>query len=567
MTYTPCRLRAGACRLHVMALLLCLLAGPAHAAAPPWPPVNYSYFADNSALKNVLADFATTFGLKAEISPQVAGRVTGNFTSATPTEYLNRLAGIYSFVWYVHAGTLHISSASESLVRTLSVPGGNTVAARQALADLGVFDARFGWGDMADQGVVIVTGPPAYVELVDRTLASLPRAGNRRTAKIFRLQHAQVDDREIQYRDTQIVIPGVATVLRNLLTDAGGVGGVAKAPSGAANGALAPLPAGAQVAAAGSGPVAAAPDAAAMDRRHLADGSPLRPAVEAFPALNAVLVQDTPERLPVYAALISELDVATALIEVEAMVIDVDKNRMQELGVSWNGSIGSIAAGSSGAGTLSLALGTGNLLASAGNYFASHIRALEQAGDARVISRPSVVTADNVGAVMNLNQTFYAKTVGERVATVTPITASTTLKVTPRVVSRGGSTGIQLAIDVQDGKIVNRDVDDLPTVVTSSVSTQALVRDGESLLVGGYSTEDSSQSRAGVPVLSKIPVLGLLFGSRQSTSQQHVRMFLIRPHIVTLPGQTEPVRPPHSLAPIAVPAELSGTAAARQGPD
>ncbi|MFL9950547.1 EscC/YscC/HrcC family type III secretion system outer membrane ring protein, partial [Paraburkholderia agricolaris] len=196
----------------------------AQAAAPPWPSVNYSYYAQNESLARVLSDFAAAFSLTLDMSPAVEGRLTGRFNTASPTDYLNRLGGIYGFSWYTYGGTLYVNRNSDTVTATIPVSGGNTVAARTALTDLGVLDPRFGWGDMPDQGVVMVSGPPQYVALVQRSLAGLPRVDQRQDIAVFRLQHAQVDDRAIQYRDSQIVIPGVATTLRNLLQDAGGFG-------------------------------------------------------------------------------------------------------------------------------------------------------------------------------------------------------------------------------------------------------------------------------------------------------------------------------------------------------
>ncbi|WP_153075607.1 type III secretion system outer membrane ring subunit SctC [Paraburkholderia bonniea] len=583
MTFLP-RLRPPALvRRPLYAALFALLtagASPALLAATPWPAVNYSYYAENTPVQRVLSDFAAAFSLTPQISPLVTGRVSGRFNTATPTEYLNRLGGIYGFTWFAYGGTLYINPANQVITRTLPVTGGSTIAAREALTALGVLDPRFGWGDMADSGVVMVSGPPPYVDLVERTLASLPRVDQRQTVAVFRLQHAQVDDRAIQYRDTQIVIPGVATTLRNLLMDAGSVGNSMRpAASGPAAGAgpmalpglnpLTPLPAfgsqggGAERpgALAGAGAPGGAGGSGGFGGSD-SNSSGIRGAVEAFPALNAIVVQDSPDRMPVYAALIKQLDVPTAVIEIEAMVIDINKERMSQLGVTWSGQIGSIAGAvgsgptvmSIGAGAAAVASGGASLLASAGNYFASNIQALEQTGDAHVVSRPSVVTSDNIGAVLNLNQTFYVKVTGERVASVTPVTASTTLKVTPRVVQRDSRQAIQMSIDIQDGRVVQDTVDGLPTVVTSAVSTQAIVRDGESLLVGGYNTDEAAVTASGVPFLSKIPVLGYLFGGRQSTEKQRERMFLIRPHIITLASDVEPRSAPGSLPSIQPPA-------------
>ncbi len=77
------------------------------AGPPPWPASAYSYFAQGTRLETVLADFAAGFNLSLSIQPGVTGAVTGRFTTATPTEFLSRLGGMYGSAWYTHAGVLH----------------------------------------------------------------------------------------------------------------------------------------------------------------------------------------------------------------------------------------------------------------------------------------------------------------------------------------------------------------------------------------------------------------------------------------------------------------------------
>src|SRR5690606_25923198 len=91
-------------------------------------------------------------------------------------------------------------------------------AIREALGRLGILDPRFGWGELPDQGIALVSGPPGYVDLVDRTVAALPIGTGGQEVAIFKLKHATVNDRTITYRDQSVVTPGLTTVLRNLIT-------------------------------------------------------------------------------------------------------------------------------------------------------------------------------------------------------------------------------------------------------------------------------------------------------------------------------------------------------------
>jgi type III secretion protein C len=554
----------------------------AHAGPPPWASAPYSYYADNAQLTTVLREFASSFSLSLQLSPQVQGTVNGRFNAQSPTEFLDRLGSVYGLNWFTHAGTLFVSRTTEMDTRSITAGGSSIAAVRQALTSLGVLDTRFGWGELPEQGVALVSGPPAYVNLVERTMASLPLTAGGQQVAVFRLKHASVDDRTILYRDRQITTPGLARVLRSLIAGNGGSNstGVNNAPitsvaqmpnildgaptaSNVVGLTFAPQSNGMATSAAASpngttasaGTTTVATTNGTARRIAPADGAAtprrLAPSIQADSRLNAIIVQDTPERIPLYKALIEQLDVATPLIEIEAMIIDVNSTRIDELGISWSGrrggtvgGFGSMASRSDGN---SLTLGAlrstatvdpTTLVVSSGNYLMSRIRALEQSNEATVQSRPSILTLDNVGALLDLSSTFYVRTTGERVATITPITAGTTLRVTPHYIQRDEGPVIQLDVDIEDGQVQEEvTVDNIPVVRRSVVSTQAIVGEGQTLLIGGYKTTSKSNQGNKVPGLGSVPLFGLLFSNRANNEQSQERLFMIRPRLVSLPTQ------------------------------
>ncbi|WP_374608957.1 secretin N-terminal domain-containing protein, partial [Diaphorobacter nitroreducens] len=326
--------------LSAAAALAC--APTAFGAEPPWPAeAPYSYFAEAANLQTVLADFATGFSLSLSIDPAVSGTVNGRFATRSPTEFISRLAGVYGFVWYTHSGTLFVSRASDVVTKGVSAPGGNVGNMRKALADLGVLEPRFGWGELADHGIAIVSGPPSYVQLIENTIRNLPARAQQLT--VIRLRHASALDRTVPYRDEQLLIPGLASILRSMVAGAvaaPGPGG----PAGPAAGASSLRPAaplgnpteGAAGTATGARPQAAPPAGAT------ASGSGPRPSIQAEPRLNALIIQDVPERMPLYQQLVDQLDVPTAQVEIEAMIVDISTDSASELGVSWSGRIGRV---------------------------------------------------------------------------------------------------------------------------------------------------------------------------------------------------------------------------------
>ncbi len=572
-SFLACRRRF---QLGLLAKLLmgfgCLASLPVWAGPVPWTDAPYSYFAKNAKLETVLAEFAGSFSLSLNMAPSLSGLVNGRFTTQNPTEFITKLAGVYGFVWYTHAGTLHVSKSSDALTRSLPAPGGGIANLRQALTDLGVLEPRFGWGELAEQKVVLVSGPPSYVNLIESTLSGLPLASNQQQVLVVRLKHASAEDRVILYRDREITTPGLARVLRELVASSGGVsfgGNSSSNGTGITNEATssiaAPLRSASGSAVDSTGTLPSAVGAANSNNslngnrapqgnnsnsgsRNNNNSNSRGPSIQSDTRLNAIIIQDIPERLPVYEKLIAQLDVPTPLIEIEAMIIDINTERARELGIRWSGRDGRTAFGFGAltqqpeAGTLSIVRGpeganvtSGSLMVNGGNYLVNQIRLLENNGDASIQSRPSVLTTDNIGALLDLSETFYVRLQGERVATVTPVTAGTTLRVTPRLIDGAQGPMVQLIVDIEDGQIQDRRIDNLPTVRRSAVSTQAIVQQNETLVIAGYTSDQNLQNDERVPVLGEIPVLGLLFSNKTRTVQKRERWFLIKPRVISLP--------------------------------
>ena len=520
-------------------------------AAPNWPNVPYTYYANQEDLPSLLREFAGGFSLALQLGPNVQGTVNGKFNTNSPTEFLNRLGGVYGFNWFVYGGTLFVSRSNDMKTRSVNSMGNSISALREALERLGVLDSRFGWGELPDQDIALVSGPPAYVDLVDRTVAALPLGTSGQEVVVFKLKHASVNDRTITYRNQSMVTPGLATVLRNLIMgDANGSGNEVLSAMAAPLRESPPIfPIGSD----GTSKVASSSTVITdtTAKGSIQTGGKLRfrePTVQADSRLNAIIVQDVPDRIPVYRALINQLDVPSTLIEIEAMIVDVNADLVSELGVTWGAMNGNTAIGY---GNLSLSpsatglpidsaatVTAGTIGLSIGNTLAARFRALQTDGQATILSQPSILTSDNMGALLDISDTFYVQTRGERVATVTPITAGTSLRVTPRYIAAQDGAKVELTVDIEDGRIQQEvKVDGLPMVRRSNISTLAVVNDDQTLLIGGHNSTQDSEMVEKVPLLGDIPVLGALFSSKSKTYQRRERLFLIRPRVVAVNGK------------------------------
>lgn len=537
-------------RLILTFLPFTVMLSPFSSAAPvPWQEATFTYFADKQELQKVLENFAQTFGLELQASPAVLARkdtVSGRLTAVSPTEFLNQLSSTYGLQWFYFGGTLYISRNFENATRTIAASGISLANFKKALTDLGVVEPKFGWGEVPDRGIAMVSGPVAYVDLVAWAVATLPLPQPDQQFKVFRLKHAQVNDRIITYRDQQLLTAGVATILRNLISPDANRGGTANS---ALSGIAAPLrsmppaqdtlPAPGDATASGNKPLLADNSKAPQSGSDAA-----RPVIQSDSRLNALIIKDTPQRMAIYEELIAVLDVPSKLVEIEAVIVDVNSSRVSELGIDWGARAGNVAAGFGQPALLPDAMTSTfvagqnvsptTVIPNAGSYLMARIKALEGDGDARVVSRPSVLTIDNLGALLDLSDTLYIRTTGERVASVVPITVGTTLRVTPRIISANGTESIHLVVDIEDGAIQDdRKFDGLPTVRRSTIGTQAVMGEKESLLIGGLNSESNLRQSNVVPGISNWPFIGIFFKKRSTKVEKRERLFLITPKIIS----------------------------------
>lgn len=258
---------------------------------------------------------------------------------------------------------------------------------------------------------------------------------------------------------------------------------------------------------------------------------------------NAVVIHDDLDLYEYYRQIVEGLDEAGIAVEISALIVDVAKNRIDELGIDWSYNnagnafgFGALGDSLTDSGAIALSLGRGileNAITGGLSGLIAKIRALETSGDSRILSLPSVLTLDNLEATIDSSERFFLPVTAHQDASLYPVTVSTRLRVTPHVIEdEDGTNSIQMIIAIQDGAIENnpdQQIMGLPTVRENTINTQAVVEHGQSLLIGGqvHRTETSGSTK--VPLLGDIPILGSAFRSESTSTREFVRLFLIRP--------------------------------------
>lgn len=292
---------------------------------------------------------------------------------------------------------------------------------------------------------------------------------------------------------------------------------------------------------------------------------------------NAVVIRDVRENMPSYVKAISQLDVPVRVIEISAAIVDLAIGTTRSLGlnsigvgVAGQGGIGASATGRQGilvddaAAVTQLADAKANNLtnpnvlsspilsraadaasvADAPNILASgvfgttqimaSINALEQQNKARTLSRPTILTLDNFGASISRQETFYVNSTGQYVSNLFNVSTGLNLQVIPHVTIEGKKERIYLQVKIEDGQLGARQVTSIPTVQQSSLTTQAMMKRDQSLLIGGLFLKVDKKQSSGYPWLQRIPVLGYLFSVKGRVDDMVERIFVITPRIVEL---------------------------------
>lgn len=498
-----------------------------------------TYVANNNSVQQLFFVIGGALNKPFIVSMEAAKkRISGNFDLSKPKELLNTLASRTGLIWYDDGSSVYVYDASEiksSIVRLSYAPFDRLVA---FIKSSGLYDDRFPVRSDGRSGSFYVSGPPVYVELIaaaakyiDATYAR-PGTGEN-TIRVIKLKNTFVNDRTFTQRDSPITVPGVATVLNQLLNNAGDNRGGRSAPAGANitvdNDTRSALEAASSTQKGNFPPLPSFNSASVAKRDYESDTlgqSSIN--IVGYSDTNSLLIQGSERQVRFVEDLVNAIDIPKQQIQLSLWIIDISKDDINELGIRWQG------AGQLG--NTGVTFNTSSLTPENSIHFLASVSALASKGNAQVVSRPEILTQENVPALFDNNSSFYAKLVGERNSSLEKITYGTMISVLPRLAHR--QQEIEMMLNIHDGGLpLNADgntqnVDSLPVVNNTQISTEARVPVGYSLLVGGYSRVQDDYHNLGIPLLRDIPVLGKLFDYSYTSHNKVVRLFLIQPRLL-----------------------------------
>jgi len=279
--------------------------------------------------------------------------------------------------------------------------------------------------------------------------------------------------------------------------------------------------------------------------------------------INALIIQDIPSVFPAVDKLLAQLDRKTPEVEIEARVIAATRNFARDIGMQMGfgwGNNPSAVGGASAAGLSPLKFITpitpqyfqnsgsiplfSNLPAVGATSGISFMNAnsvyrldailtmAEDRGLLKILSRPRVVTQNNITAVVKQGVRIPVVTLAQLGGppTTTYVDAFLRLTVTPQITAENT---IFLNLDVENTTPdFSHQVQGNPTLLTQQAVTQVLVSDGGTVVVGGVIQTQNSVTVQQVPLLGSIPGLGNLFKRRAVSTSTQELIFFITPKII-----------------------------------
>ena len=281
---------------------------------------------------------------------------------------------------------------------------------------------------------------------------------------------------------------------------------------------------------------------------------------------NTIIVTDLADRLTMAADLITTLDKPQPQVEIEARIVQANKNYTRDLGVQWgflgrvdpnlgnttnmafpnSGQIGGRTGGVQGptgntpaaqpngvnlgvpgaTSAIGLALGSVN---GAFNLDVA-LSALESSGNMRVLSTPRVSTQNNGEAEITQGVQIPIQTVANNTVTVSFKDAALTLKVTPQITSAGT---VIMKISLENAQPdFSRAVNGIPPINTQRANTTVLVSDGQTTVIGGIYVSQEQTKNDRTPGLSRVPILGWLFKRDHVDDTSQELLIFITPKII-----------------------------------
>lgn len=259
------------------------------------------------------------------------------------------------------------------------------------------------------------------------------------------------------------------------------------------------------------------------------------------PVRNALIIEALPSDYRIIQGILERLDVLPRQVLIEVIIAEVSLDGTDELGVEWTYQKGS--GGSISASLLDLRAGSAGLQYTIGETgrWDAKFSALTSQNKVNVLSAPLILASDNKEAKINVSTqvpvasaeyTFDSGVSGVTQTNIQYRNTGIIMSVTPHINERG-LVNMDISQEVsEEGGGVDIAGQNFPSFRERRVQTTLTVRHGQTIVMGGLMTRSRDGGKSGVPVLSRIPGIGFLFGRESRSYEKRELVLLITPRVI-----------------------------------
>lgn len=261
---------------------------------------------------------------------------------------------------------------------------------------------------------------------------------------------------------------------------------------------------------------------------------------------NRLIVNDISTKLDEMEKLLKVLDLPEKQVMIEARIVEATTNFTRDLGVQWGlhyrdgaatfanlntvdtgfgGVVSTSPPSSAGNGGIAMGMSFGKL--NSNIQLDMRLSAAATVGQVKVISTPKVVTLNNKAAKISQGQSIPYQTTSAEGTKTEFVEAALTLEVTPHITADGS---VSMKIKASNN---SPGTGSPPPINKKEATTELLVANGETTVIGGIYQDSDTETDTGVPFLSDIPLLGWLFKSNSKVKSKTELLIFITPKIVS----------------------------------
>jgi type II secretory pathway component GspD/PulD (secretin) len=254
---------------------------------------------------------------------------------------------------------------------------------------------------------------------------------------------------------------------------------------------------------------------------------------------NSLLIRASGIDFALITSAVEQLDIRPLQVLVEVMIVEARKDRGFSLGADVTVPQQSIGDGTAGGQTRGGGLGdlVVRLMDLGRGDVDAVIRTAQNRGDVEILSRPVLIASNNTEATFMVGSQrpfasltrSHATDDGVLDKVVTYRDVGTRLTILPTI-NQDGYVALEILQEINQA--TSEGSEDAPVISTREAHTQVLVRDGQTIMLGGLRDRQRDRTRSGVPILSQLPLIGGFFGGERRQSSETELFLFLTPRIL-----------------------------------